>query len=43
MQAVLYTFFFQFFITHLNTLFNNICVDASDEDLEKLHFSNIDE
>ena len=29
--------------THLNTLFNNICVDASDEDLENLHFSNIDE
>ena len=27
----------------LNSVFNNVCVDASDEDVEKLHFSNIDE
>ena len=27
---------------HLNSVFNNVCVDASDEDVENLHFSNVD-
>ena len=30
-------------VNHLNSVLNYVCVDANDEDVENLHFSNIDE
>ena len=32
-----------YIIYAMNSVINNVCVDANDEDVENLHFSNIDE